>query len=82
MANDRNRMDEYAGPEEGRSSDSSEERVRHSGLGEEVDLVLGDGDPVAGAELLSFGGAKGVEILERAGHGHSLRTKRLLSPAH
>ena len=44
MANDRNRMDEYAGPEEGRSNDSSEERVRQSGIGEEVRGVADEGD--------------------------------------
>jgi hypothetical protein len=37
MANDRNRMDEqYAGPGDERSSDTSEDRVRDTGIGDDV----------------------------------------------
>jgi hypothetical protein len=45
MANDRNRTDEqYAGPQDERPSDSSEERVRNSGIGEDVRSIADDGD--------------------------------------
>jgi hypothetical protein len=45
MANDRNRTDEqYTGPQDERPSDLSEERVRNSGIGEDVRSIADDGD--------------------------------------
>ena len=44
MANDRNRMDEqYAGPGDERSSDTSEDRLRDAGIGDNVRSVA-DGE--------------------------------------
>ena len=45
MANDRNRMDEqYAGPGEERSDDAAEDRVRGTGIGDDVRSVAEEGD--------------------------------------
>ena len=45
MANDRNRTDEqYAVPRDERPSDSSEERVRDRGIGEDVRSIADEGD--------------------------------------
>jgi hypothetical protein len=45
MANDRNRTDEqYAGPQDERPSDSSEESARNSGVGEDVRGIADEGD--------------------------------------
>jgi hypothetical protein len=45
MANDRNRTDEqFTGPGAGRQSDSSEERVRNTSLGDDVRGVAEEGE--------------------------------------
>ena len=45
MANDRNRTDEqYGGPRDERPSESSEDRVRDRGTGEDVRSIADEGD--------------------------------------
>jgi len=44
MANDRNRTDEQIGPTDDRANDTSEDRVRDIGIGEDVRGVAEEGE--------------------------------------
>ena len=44
MANDRNRTDEQLGPTDDRANDTSEDRVRDIGIGEDVRGVAEEGE--------------------------------------
>jgi len=44
MANDRNRTDEQIGPTDDRANDTSEDRIRDIGIGEDVRGVAEEGE--------------------------------------